>query len=193
MTQPGGRVFTLEFHLPYFVWRNEAQQDRRKRADGSALRSTKDLSFLTKPNQSGTSYQNRASYLHEAQSSCAVTGYNNNIWTACSLTDTYYHSSQDSDDNEDMLPYYANDADDTEETDETEDTEEKWDPLTIGMCDANKPPWDPREYFLLILNRRLEQAKEEWLNIVHNLQEKLESYVSAHTPKRTNTSCSWPI
>lgn len=182
MTQPGGRVFTLEFHLPYFVWRNEAQRDNRTKSDGSPLRSSKDLSFLSKPSQGKASYRNRPTYLHEAQSSCVVTGYNNKIWTACSLADTFYHSSQDSDDNEDMLPYYADD------TDDTEDSDEKWDPLTIGKCDANNPPWDPREYFLLIFTRRLEQVKEEWLNIVYNLQHKLESYVSANDLKASTPS-----
>jgi hypothetical protein len=185
MNQPGGRVFTLEFHLPYFVWRNEAQKDRRKRADGSPLRSTKDLSFLTKPNQGRSYHQSGQSFLHEAQSSCVVTGYNNSIWTACSLTDTFYHSRHNSDDNEDMLPYYAND------TDDTDDSEESWDPLTIGQCDANNPIWDPREYFLRILNVRLEQAKEEWLNIAYNLQEKLESYVSAPDLRYISSFYDW--
>ncbi|KAI0601571.1 hypothetical protein F4775DRAFT_540479 [Biscogniauxia sp. FL1348] len=45
---------------------------------------------------------------------------------------------------------------------------------------ADCPVWDPRMYFLQVLESRIEQIKEEWINIVHRVQQKTCPYTQDH-------------
>jgi hypothetical protein len=39
------------------------------------------------------------------------------------------------------------------------------------------PVWNPREYFLLVCARRLNQATKEWTNVILKLESRLDEYV----------------
>ncbi|ORY58580.1 uncharacterized protein BCR38DRAFT_500536 [Pseudomassariella vexata] len=162
----GGRFFVLEFHLPFFVWRDtqEARKDTRQKGDGSPLRHSTNLAFLSKPDPS-SGYEIKQDFLHEAQFSHVTTGCNNSMWTSCSLSDTYFYDDQEDPENPDLLAYY-------------EDEDETCDMPTMGVFDTEYPVLDPREYHLIGLKTRLGQVADEWDNIVARLKYKIRSHVS---------------
>ncbi|KAI9875145.1 MAG: hypothetical protein M1830_008824 [Pleopsidium flavum] len=47
------------------------------------------------------------------------------------------------------------------------------------------PVWNPREYFLLVLSRRIRQVTREWSNVVITLEERLESHEDSIFNERT--------
>lgn len=53
------------------------------------------------------------------------------------------------------------------------------DPLAAGRYDANRPIWKPREYFVRVLECRVEQVKQEWHNVVSRVLQRIEPHVSA--------------
>ena len=156
----------LEFHLPFIAWREQARKDGRTKADGTPLRSSQSLPSLLGSHESAVATQGT---LHDAQVSCVVTGFNTAIWTAWVMSDTYFHDVEDSPNNKDMLEYY-------------DDPDEKGDPLTRGALLVDPPLWDPREYFLKVLQIRLKQVEEEWRYITYVVKTNVKTYVRRELP-----------
>ena len=96
-------------------------------------------------------------YLYEAQVSLLLTGVDEWFWTAYCCAETYFGS-------EESIQYYS---------------DNQLDALTGGEKSMLDPVWNPREYFLSILTRRLKQVTKEWSNIVETLQDRLRLHVSA--------------
>ena len=95
-------------------------------------------------------------YLYEAQLSLLVTGVDEWFWTAYCCAETYFGS-------EESIQYYS---------------DNQLDALTGGEKSMLYPVWNPREYFLSILWRRLKQVTKEWVNVVETLQDRLRLHVS---------------
>ncbi|KAI9811173.1 MAG: hypothetical protein M1827_005624 [Pycnora praestabilis] len=93
----------------------------------------------------------RTEYFHEAQISFIVTGIDEWYWTAYCCADTYFGS-------EETAQFYLN-----EELDA---------PSGAGKSTTN-PVWNPREYFLLVLSRRMNQIRKEWDNLITSLDDRL--------------------
>jgi hypothetical protein len=51
------------------------------------------------------------------------------------------------------------------------------DPIAMGKLDADIPIWDPREYFLNILNLRLLEALKRWRFLVRTIEGCIKRYV----------------
>lgn len=85
-----------------------------------------------------------------------VTGVDEWFWTAYFCAETHFGS-------EESIQYYH---------------ENQLDALTGGEKSMLFPVWNPREYFLSILSRRLKQATKEWSNVVETLQDRLRLHVS---------------
>jgi hypothetical protein len=103
-------------------------------------------------------------FFYKAQTSLLILGPDEFFWTAYCCVDTYYdsHENEDEYDNETIAKY----------------ARENLDGPTGGAKHVDSPVWNPREYFLLILARRLEHATIEWGIIVHRLDEYFqENYV----------------
>jgi hypothetical protein len=49
-----------------------------------------------------------------------------------------------------------------------------------GQTDAEFPIWDPREYFLMIIESRIAQAQEEWEGLVIPVERSIRAYVCFH-------------
>lgn len=168
--QPCRRTFALQFHLPFFAWREskESQQDVRFTSDGVPIRETTDVSFLS-TSLSGAETSNKIEdheFLYEAQTSLAVFGWNRTIWTACALTDTYFYSDALNPNNEDLLVYY----DDVEEI--------EWDAISMAELSVGRVSIsDPREYFLMTLKIRGEKCKDEWRNVIYHMKIGVRKYV----------------
>lgn len=94
-------------------------------------------------------------FLHEAQVSVVVTGVDEWFWTAYCCVDCFFGSGKE-------IDYYF----------------KRWlDPLTGGEKDIRYPYWNPREYFLLILSRRMHQITIEWCNLIDALEDQLQHHV----------------
>jgi hypothetical protein len=94
-------------------------------------------------------------YLHEAQISFLVVGTDEWWWTAYCLADTFFGSEIE------MALYH----------------ERQYDAPCGGLQHVYLPAWNPREYFLLVLSRRLTQVTKEWSNIVNTLESRLQYHV----------------
>ncbi len=154
----------MEFHLPFYVWKvtDKPNHDSREGAtDKARLRKSIDLSFL---DINGKHKGGEVAWLHQAQVSCLVMGPNNTNWTALCCADTYF----DGDDGDDSV----------ESVQVQKEAGYYGDPLLRGHWDADKPIWDPRQYFLILLCTRINQVLIEWNELVTKIKEKIEQHVS---------------
>jgi hypothetical protein len=110
--------------------------------------------------------------IYEVQISCLVTGFDEGSWVGLAFVDTYYRG----DDDRESAEYYAEQHAEAEES--NIENPFLMDPLTGGEVDANAPIWKPREYFLRVLERRIDQVRLEWHNVVSRLLQITEPYVS---------------
>ncbi len=95
--------------------------------------------------------------IHEAQISLLVAGIDEWYWTAYCCVDRYFGS-------EETIQFYL---------DQNLDA-----PIGGAGRPTEFPVWNPREYFLMVLSRRIRQVTREWSNVVLTLEERLESHVS---------------
>ena len=51
------------------------------------------------------------------------------------------------------------------------------DPISLGKLDADQPIWDPREYYLTIVNVRMAQILNEWECLIRALERGVKNYV----------------
>ena len=105
------------------------------------------------PSQKGSP---QSEYLYEGQLSLLITGVDEWFWTAYLCAETYFGS-------EESIQYYY---------------ENQLDALTGGEKSLRDPVWNPRDYFLSVLSRRLKQVTKEWSNVVESLEDRLRSHVS---------------
>jgi hypothetical protein len=92
---------------------------------------------------------------HEAQVSFLLVGVDEWFWTVYCCVDTFFGSERDA-------QWYK---------------EYGFDACSGAGRMINEPVWNPREYFLIVLNRRLAQVAKEWTNAVSILEGRLASYV----------------
>ncbi len=95
--------------------------------------------------------------VHEAQISLLVAGVDEWYWTAYCCVDKYFGSEK-------TIQSYLDQQIDA--------------PIGGAGRDTALPVWNPREYFLIVLSRRLRQVTWEWSSLVAALDERLESHVS---------------
>ncbi|KAI1335662.1 hypothetical protein F5Y15DRAFT_243280 [Xylariaceae sp. FL0016] len=166
------KIFALEFHLPFFAWRKGPKciEDERRMSDGRPLRRSQNLSFLdATPSENHPMRSN--DFIYEAQVSCLVSGLDDYSWIAYSFVDTFHNKCQSGEtgnEDEDSVLYHH----------ERETTHGlvPLDPLSGGSLRADRPEWNPRMYFLRVLESRIEQVKHEWINIVSQIQKKTCKY-----------------
>lgn len=94
-------------------------------------------------------------YLYEAHISVLVTGPDEWFWTALCCVETYFDSR------ESCQRYY----------------DQGFDAPTGAAQPMEFPVWNPRQYYLLILSRRMGQITKEWANIVNTFDKRLQYYV----------------
>ncbi|EXJ68618.1 uncharacterized protein A1O5_08412 [Cladophialophora psammophila CBS 110553] len=146
--------------MPFYAWRPFLCEDHRRYAHGGPLRNTVDVSFLNR--QSGYSPQ----VLCEAHLTCVISGSDDQHWVAYFFTDTYFDGKDEA--RETVLEY---------DKDKRSDHGMNADPLTYGNVDADVDPvWDPRKYFLTIVQHRLGQVTREWCQVVTNLRESFYNF-----------------
>ena len=137
------------FTLEFHLPYYALRQDTALQADSRGLR--RSGHFIPSPGG-----PQKPEYLYEAQLSLLITGVDEWFWTAYCCAETYFGS-------EVSLQYYS---------------DNQLDALTGGEKTMSFPVWNPREYFLSILSRRLKQVTKEWGNVVEALQARLRLHVS---------------
>ncbi|CVL07385.1 uncharacterized protein FMAN_14329 [Fusarium mangiferae] len=176
----GGRTFSFTFHLPSFVLKRQKprarrREDPRKKRNGRPWRESRPLSFLSKPIEIKSEFAS-VDTLHEVHYSLMICGYNRSVWTTYSLVDTYFYDSDE--DHEDTVEFYR-----THEDSEVSE----WDPALIGDKEVWTKCPDPREYFLMILDKRFTQIYEEFFKIIDFVQDKMSDYLHEN---RTTRNCA---
>ena len=101
----------------------------------------------------------QSEYLYEAQISLLITGVDEWFWTTYFCAETHFGS-------EESIQYYH---------------ENKLDALTGGEKSLLYPVWNPREYYLSILSRRLKQVTKEWSTVVESLEDRLRIHVCGYS------------
>jgi hypothetical protein len=165
MMQPKGfRLFTLSLHIPYYVLRqnNDQFEDHRKKFDGTPLRQSWNLPFLSKSMKTSTSTStDRPHILYEAQMSFVVTGIDHWVWVGYGFVDTYFDSKETVDGYHTMRGPH----------------QRRSDSLAAGQLNADEPIWTPREYFCKVFEIRINMVLKEWYLIVDKVDKGVEQYV----------------
>ena len=143
----------LSFHLPYYALTRTAPTPSRRCQNGSL---TKSIRIPTKEMSSRPSSRidmpSDHLWLHETQLSCIVEGVDEYIWTAYCFRNSRIDSDR-------ILPISR----------EFKSRHSHPDLLAVGQFVREPVPKTPREYFLKLLQVRLELICEEWESIVSKL------------------------
>ncbi|KAI1304359.1 hypothetical protein F5Y03DRAFT_358318 [Xylaria venustula] len=160
------KSFSFAFHLPYYAWRKGSPyfQDERCMRDGRPLRRSQRLGFLDMTPWGIRGTQNE-DCIYEAQISCLVAGLDDSSYIGYGFVDTYH----DGPNSEESVKEYHGKS----------NTPGRYsmDPISGGVLEADRPLWSPRLYFLRVFELRIEQVKEEWINVVFMLQKKTSTYI----------------
>lgn len=159
----------LEFHIPFFSLRQGYGSQDSRRLRNQPFRKSRQLP-LPCTNEGREDHD----YFHEAQISFLLLGMDEWVWTAYCCVDTYFGSEPD------HRTYHNGFS--------REDRQYQGrDAPTGGAKVLDFPIWNPREYFLTVLARRMMQATREWTNLVNTVQHTLDEYVSTfETNHRTS-------
>lgn len=109
-------------------------------------------------------------HFHEAQTSSLCWGTDEWFWTELFLVDTYYGS-------EPGLKTYLDPSTPADNPGDGSDP-----PLGGAGSMKYNPYFDPREYFLRKLDRRLDQVAKEYSALTETFNHRMENYVSRTSP-----------
>jgi hypothetical protein len=121
-----------------------------RRVDDKELRSSRTLPLPRNKDEGQDFY-------YEFQLSVLVTGVDEWLWTSYCCVDTYYGSEPD-------RRAYLEDVHPVE-------------PASGGGASLDFPLWNPREYYLVVLSRRVSQATREWGALIETFEERMITYV----------------
>ncbi len=141
--------------MTYYVCQEskEMHTDSRMRPGGIPLRKSQACPCLTPP---FVSKSDKTAYLYEAQASIVIIGIDHSTWTAYGTADTYFDSK-------------------VRHNSRTKGSKGPWDPLPGGVAlDMNIPIWDPREYFLTVVESRLSGILKEWSLNIRGMEDAIE-------------------
>lgn len=153
--------FFLEFHIPYHAMRHGPIKDLRT-VSGKQLRKIEPL-----PLRSESKDQEDLFY-HEAQTSSLSWGPDESFWTELFLVDTYFGSEKNH-------QTYLTPSSNCEPGD-------GFDPALGGQGSMRRPLSDPREYFLLKVDRRIDHVATEYSALVETFNKRMDEYVCSHNP-----------
>ncbi|KAF2178428.1 hypothetical protein K469DRAFT_754507 [Zopfia rhizophila CBS 207.26] len=141
-------VFQMDFHMPFCALRRGRPEEYFR--DGvKPRRKWRDISFLA--NGMG---------IHEAQISFTICGPAESRWVAYAFVDTDF--DEDKEMGADEFDYTSMLADQI---------------ASDGEVDANRPIFNPREYYLLIVSIRLKQVVKEWAGLVQIVEKGIEAHM----------------
>ena len=141
----------MEFHVPFYALRRGPEKQDNRRLDDHCLRTSRALPL-------GRPEEESHDFYHEAHASLLVTGVDEWVWTAYFCVDTYFGAES----NWQSYPNIGSSGHDGP---------------TGGWIFQKHPFWNPREYFLAVLKRRMIQVTAEWTVLIDTYQQRLNHYV----------------
>lgn len=145
--------YALEFHIPYFALRKSFSDSQNLHNSIVGRRSGVFTDTFTRNCEPG-----QKEYFHEAQVSVLLVGIDEWVWTLYCLVETRFEEKQDRGNIEEYVTHML-------------------DAPSGQVARYYSPIWNPREYFLLVLCRRMDQATLEWQNLVETLDQRLKVLV----------------
>jgi hypothetical protein len=156
----------LEFHLPFLTLRRSTLSSADFAADCNhhVIETKIDVSFLK---LLCTQHQNRKCLckhiIEESQISVVISGWDDQNWVGWGLFNTTSDPTDDfapEDERELNEDYYAADGEDG------------------PVINADDPIWDPRHYWLRIIDIRVRLVLKEWIWLVRNIEAGVITWVS---------------
>jgi len=140
----------LEFHIPYFALRPGSAIPDKRTLQEREFRAHQ-LLPLERDGEG-------EAYYYEAQISFLMVGVDEWFWTTYCCVDTFFGSEAGGEAY--LSPPGPTDA------------------ASGGSLFQRYPVWNPRQYFLAVLSRRMLQARYEWTALVNCYINRLSTYVS---------------
>ncbi|KAK0368306.1 hypothetical protein CLIM01_14337 [Colletotrichum limetticola] len=180
----GPETFSLEFSLPYYVWRTSKTLMQDHRAIGSeeetgSLRSSQDVTFLR--NLAGCDAEREdVDVVYSSHMSCIVTGYDQSRWTCILLCESWFEAEVINWPTPDSIARYE---------DEQQDLQNAFgkvqllDPMCRGKSDvfaATPAQWLPRSYFVRVLAVRVWQIHQELSSVYFNMNKHIRGIIKQH-------------
>ncbi|KPM35948.1 hypothetical protein AK830_g10606 [Neonectria ditissima] len=169
----GFPTFQLAFDLPFFALRTAPRHrrpfDPREMEDTGTLRRVTDLTFLSR-RPKGSAPLAEVDCLCEAQTTVLITGLDPWRWVAYCFVDTYF----DPEDTRESVDDYHTDV-----VTDGDGICFQPDPLVAAELDANLPILCPREYFLFVLRRRLQDVTYEWHSLTRKMRRRIDAYINS--------------
>jgi hypothetical protein len=145
-------------HIPFHALRSSVRRRDDRHIRGTRLREALKLPL----DENGSpSTKETEEYYYEAVASVCVVGIDEWVWSGYCCVDTYFGE-------EDWGKY----------PDSSPDEKGGMDGPSGGWVWQVRPYWNPREYFLAVLHRRMIQATAEWSALITTFAERLDIYVS---------------
>ena len=145
-------------HIPFYALRKGKRKPDDRNILGTSLREVFQLPLDEYCNPSN---QETEEYYYEAVASIGVIGIDEWVWTGYCCIDTYF--------GEENWREYLNSSPGEKDGN---------DGPSGGWIWQMRPLWNPREYFLVILHRRMIQATTEWTALITTFVGRLDVYVS---------------
>jgi len=164
-------VFNLEFHLPFLTLRETLATPTA--TDPLHNTDMLDVSYLQHQRPQDHHQQNpRRFVIHKAHTSIAICGWDDFKWVGWAFINAPL----------DLKTKKDEDYDEDGQEDEPEDVEEDYfavdgDGRGCSVQDANAPIWDPRRYWLRIVELRVLRILEEWVEIVQFVEKGVQAWV----------------
>jgi hypothetical protein len=154
-------MFQLAFHLPYYAWRDAESriEDHRRDGNGRPMRKSHDASYLNW--RSNGSH----SFFYEAQTSCVVAGSDVRRWVGYCFVESYFDVNNEARDT--PMAYYR---------DSQGEDGVLMDPCTFGWVRLDDNIKDPREWFLIVFQHRLNQINGEWRQVARKVEQSVSDY-----------------
>lgn len=138
----------------------------KKGSNEEPLRSSMDITFMRRFTEmpiDATSFD----VIYSSHTSAIVTGFDQYRWAGVALLESWYEDALDVEPHPDMVARYDNDKDDGLISD----------PLCRGN-DVMRSSWEPRSYFIRILQIRLNQINGEWESLSFHCHNAIAAAVS---------------
>lgn len=148
--------------MPYYVLKEHAELKEDPRIDQHGIRWRKSWKapppFQDATDKSATPL---SQCVYETHFAFAVTGLSHDFWTAYAAVDTYFDDTESVDKYHEMRDLYGGTAD----------------PFTAGRLLTETPIWEPRWYFVKVVEIRMRLIAREENKIVQKYKKDIEKYV----------------
>ncbi|KAK1546377.1 hypothetical protein CPAR01_00344 [Colletotrichum paranaense] len=167
----GPDTFLLHLSLPVRAFRTTIEpkiDDRKNASNEEPLRSSTDITFLRRLSDARFDAL-PTDVIYSSHMSAMVTGYDQHRWTGLALLESWFEDLLD-DPSPDMMARYENDLQDGLVSD----------PLCRGRNDATRSEWEPRHYFICVLEVRLNHVYGEWNSTYVHLERIIKAAPKKH-------------